>query len=201
MGQNEISFCLATSNFSAGDHDMVFRSWKMQAAGNPGSSFVPAKAEMPEDEEMESQVMMQWSSHAALLQQRAGARCVTQPRVFGCWLSKVKFESLTAPDVTICLRQMVDLSVKLCGSACLLLNLFPNKCFQSWVCWWTLARMSVLWPQALPISLEWSSWVITHSPNCFGNQKELLAMRSCVLNPVSNVKWINKYNKSNNNIL
>lgn len=32
MGQNEISFCSATSNFGAGDHDMVFSSRKMPEA-------------------------------------------------------------------------------------------------------------------------------------------------------------------------
>lgn len=89
---------------------------------------------------------------------------MTQPLVFGCWLGrgKVKFERLTAPDVSVCLQQLVDLPMKLYRRTWFSLPfaeffLFPGKVFQPWACWWPLAMMFVLKPQALPTSLEW--WV------------------------------------------
>lgn len=50
---------------------------------------------------------------------------------------------------------------------------FPASVSQPWVCWWTLATMSILCSQALPMSLE-CSWVMTHSPNSLEIRKSSL---------------------------
>lgn len=157
MGQNEISFCLATSNFSAGDHDMVFRSWKMQTAGSLGSRVL----------------CLLWVKSQSVRGGRARWCCSGVPTLLSfsrgqerrVWHSHwclaagsveekyLKFESLTALDVAVCLPQELDLSVKLWRTWFILpfaeSFIFPGKCFQPWVCWWTLATMSVLQPQAL----------------------------------------------------
>lgn len=55
MGQNEISFCLATSNFSAGDHDMVFSSWKIAGCRQlRKQNFLAALGEIQEYDERDS---------------------------------------------------------------------------------------------------------------------------------------------------